>query len=397
MKRILILGASRYYIRSIEIAKGLGYHTLAVDKNPDAPGFRYADDSRVIDITDYQSVLAFAKEKNIDGIVPLNDFGVFTASHVSDELGLHYINKDTARIMTNKALLRTLWAEKGQPNPGFAIVTSHDGCMEACANIGFPVIFKPAVSMGGIRGVIAVEQMEEIPDAYAYATSFYDDKTILVEEFVQGIEHSAEVLIKDGKGHVMTLCDNIKAPLPSRVNKNLIYPTEIQGRQREKLQEIIASAVESIGIENGYAHIECCSLPSGDVKLFEMSARPGGGGIPHPIATYLTGVNLLAQHLRICVGEEPEHLFPLFEKGCNYHFIIPPVGKIKRISGIDEVMKWDGILDAAMMVKEGDCVRPARIGLDRAGFVIAAGNNREEALRLGRAAEEYIRIEYEAT
>jgi biotin carboxylase len=267
-------------------------------------------------------------------------------------------------------------------------------CFEVCYEIGFPAIFKPAVSMGGSRGVIFVDNAKDIQEAYKFSTSFYNDKTILVEEFLYGVAHSAEVLIYSGKAHLLAVSDDIKLPLPVCVNKNLIYPTELQGEQRRFLENVIIDAVESLEIKNGYAHIECCSLHSGEIKLFELSSRPGGGGIPDPIVTYLTGVNAFEQYIRICAGEEPEHLAPLYEKGCNYHFITPKPGKIKHITGIDSILSWENILDAALFVHPNDIVNEVRIGSDRAGFIIAGGRNREEALELGYKAEQHITFEY---
>ena len=43
MKKILIIGAGFLQSFVIQKAKSMGYETLAVDGNPDAIGFRYAD------------------------------------------------------------------------------------------------------------------------------------------------------------------------------------------------------------------------------------------------------------------------------------------------------------------------------------------------------------------
>ena len=47
----------------IRKARELGYYTLAVDKNPNATGFRFADEYQVVDIVDQDACLKFAKEK----------------------------------------------------------------------------------------------------------------------------------------------------------------------------------------------------------------------------------------------------------------------------------------------------------------------------------------------
>lgn len=395
MQRILILGASRYYLRSIETAKRMGYYTIVVDRNPDSPGFAWADAYAVIDISDSPSVLKYAREIGIDGIVPLNDFGVFTAAYVSENTGLHYINTEIAQIVINKAKLRKKWETAGQPNPKYRIVRTFDECVEACREIQLPVILKPAVSTGGgSRGVIVVENFGNIQEAYTFSSSFYDDNTILVEEFLSGTEHSAEVLIYQNKGHLLAVSDKIKTPLPYRVDKNVLYPTKFEGEQRYKLEQTIINAVEALEVSNGCAHVECCTLPSGEIKLFELGLRPGGGGTPDPIVTYVTGVNEFEQYLKLCVGERPDYVRPFYERGCNYHFITPKPGKVNRIIGFDDILTWEHILDAALFIKPGDTVKPVKVGSDRSGFIIAGGKKRNEAFDLGYKAEQHITFKY---
>lgn len=395
MKRILILGASRYYIRSIETTKKLGYYTAVVDRNSNAPGFVFADESLAIDITDYKTVLQYARQIGIDGIVPLNDFGVFTAAYVSEKMGLHYVNTEIAQVAINKAKLREKWEQKKQPNPKYRIVKTLNECREACHDIHVPVVFKPSVSTGGgSRGVLVVDDVNNIQEAYRFSCSFYEDTTLVVEEFLSGIEHSAEVLISEGKGHVLAISDKVKTPLPYRVDKNVLYPTTFEGEQKRKLERVIKQAVEVLGVENGCAHVECCTLPSGEVKLFELGLRPGGGGTPDQIVPYVTGINELEQYVRLCVGEKPDHVTPLYERGCNYHFLTPSPGTIKSIKGFEDILAWEHILDAALFIQPGDTVQEVRVGSDRAGFVIAGGKNREDALKLGKEAEEHIIFEY---
>jgi len=84
----MLLGASLPYLPNIKAAKASGYRVVLVDGNPNAIGFEYADESLAIDITSKEDILRVAREMQIDGIVPMNDFGVPTASYVSEVLGI---------------------------------------------------------------------------------------------------------------------------------------------------------------------------------------------------------------------------------------------------------------------------------------------------------------------
>lgn len=98
--------------------------------------------------------------------------------------------------------------------------------------------------------------------------------------------------------------------------------------------------------------------------------------------------------VRIAIGEKPKRLTPLFMKGCVYRFLTPKSGIVKKITGVEEVKTWRNILDCEVFVREGEDIRPVRIGGDRAGFIIAGGEEREEAIALADKAEAHIHFEY---
>jgi hypothetical protein len=68
---------------------------------------------------------------------------------------------------------------------------------------------------------------------------------------------------------------------------------------------------------------------------------------------------------------------------------------IRAVTGQEEVRKWPNILDCEVLVRNGDHVPPVRVGADRAGFVIAGGETRLEALELAHRADRFIRFDYE--
>jgi len=204
-----------------------------------------------------------------------------------------------------------------------------------------------------------------------------------------------ETITYEGQTHLLAISDKVKTPLPYRVDKSVIYPTILSAKEISDVHKVATKAVKSLGIDIGASHIEMCVTKDGPM-LFELGARCGGGGTPDPIVPFLTGIEMFKETVRIAIGEKPHNLEPLYTKGCVYRFVTPKPGKVKEITGLDEVKQWPGILDCEVFVKAGDEVRSVRVGGDRSGFVIAGGDNREEAIELADKAESYIRFEYEA-
>lgn len=390
-KKVLILGASRYYALSIEAARKAGYHVIAVDQKEGSYGFRFADEYYVCDIVDKEAILDLAKRLEIDAIVPINDYGVPTAAFVAEHIGIAGISQETALWATSKNHMRNKWVEKGIPCPQVHLALTRADFEEGIEKIGFPCIFKPAHGYGGAsRGVIVVNKSGELDEAIEFTQKFYDNKETLIESFIEAeVEHSAEVIVYKGEPHVIAIADKVKTPLPYRVDKNVIYPTRIEGHRLQELKTVIKDSVIALGIDVGAAHVEMATIKDGFV-LFELGARCGGGGTPAPIVPYATGVEEFVETVRVLAGDEPRQLKPSLNRGCNYHFITPKPGIISSIKGEETVRNHENVLDFDLFVKPGDKINEVTVGTERAGFIIATGENREEAFKIGYKLEEEI-------
>src|SRR5687767_4850923 len=130
-RTLLVLGAGAYYTRVLREVRALGYRTVAVDRNPASPGFALADAHEVVDIVDREGVLEVARRHGVDGVMPVNDFGVRTAAFVSARLGLVGISADAAEAANDKGVMRERWRDAGLPIPGFRVVSTLDEARRA--------------------------------------------------------------------------------------------------------------------------------------------------------------------------------------------------------------------------------------------------------------------------
>jgi biotin carboxylase len=394
-KRLMILGASRYYIRSIIVARELGYEIVVTDRNPESEGFRYADHHEVVDIADIDRSIEVARKYKIDGVIAVHDFGVRTAASVAEGLGLVGISPQVAAWATNKASMRRRWEEAGVPSAKFRVVDTIEEAYRAVEELDmWPLVVKPADSRGGgSRGVSKVKNRSQLKDAVEFAQSFYESETVVIEEFLEGIEHSVETITYGGETYILAVSDKRKTPPPYRVDKSVIYPTLMTDKALERIHESVKAAVRSLGVDVGPAHVELCTTRDGP-RLFELGARCGGGGTPDPIVPFLTGVEMFKEVVRIAQGEKPQNLAPLYMKGCVYLFLTPRAGIVRGIKGLEKVRAWENILDCEVLVKAGDEVYEVRSGGDRAGFIIAGGETRQNAIALADRAERSIHFEY---
>jgi hypothetical protein len=73
-------------------------------------------------------------------------------------------------------------------------------------------------------------------------------------------------------------------------------------------------------------------------------------------------------------------------------FLVPPPGVLTATDGVEEARAMDGILDVRIYRMPGYVFVPLRRGADRAGAVLATGDDRDDALARARRAAERIRF-----
>lgn len=397
---VLVLGASRYYAGSIRQIADMGLRVVATDGNPQAFAADQAHVFHAVDITDAEATLRIAAQEGISAVVALNDYGVRTAAAVAEALGLRGIGAQAAFLATDKLLMRQAWHEAGVPQPDFALLSPEDPIPTGMAQLPGKgeLIVKPAESRGGAsRGVVCVHA-DNVADgglagAVEYARSFYPDKRVLIEECVQGSEHSLELLGCDGEVRVLCIGDKRKTPYPHRVDTDVIYPTALSGEQRKAAEQAAIQGALALGLHTFAAHVELCMTAEGP-RLFELGARFGGGHTASHILPQVTGRKYLQDHVRLLLTGGPLPPAPGRERGCVYKFLTPPPGRLVAVRGLEEVLALPGVLDAGLFVKAGDTVPLVRTGPDRSGFIVAAGKSRDEALELAQRAQAMLDFQY---
>lgn len=394
-KRILMLGGAPGYSGCAKAVGEAGYDLIVVDRNSDAFCKQYADHFYPVDFSDLEATLEVARKAGVHAVIPMNDFGVPTAAYVAEQLGLIGITRKTAAIAVSKSLMRLCWEKTETPSVRYRVARSLKEAYNAADELGFwPLIMKPCNSSGGgSRGVSRIDRMGDIEEAYDFAGSSYQDGEVILEEYIEGTEHSVEVVFSQGEGVVASVGDNIKLNPPFRVNKEIRYPSALNERDYQRVCTTAIRAALDVGIQVGAVHVEVCLTEDGP-KLFELGARCGGGGIPEPIVSHVTGKSYFRRVVESYLGIPFDEPFEQI-RGCVYRFLCPSPGVVRNITGVDEVSEWDGILKCGLMIKAGHCMGEIRTGLDRGGYLIAAGRNLKSAMDLADLAEKRIVFEYE--
>lgn len=154
MKKILLLGGSRYIIPVIEACHSLGYMAITCDYLPNNYAHEFADAYYNVSIIDKDAVLNLAKELEVDGILSFGcDPGVETMAYVCEKLSLPCAGSyKSVLTLQNKAMFRKFLTENGFNVPRAKGYSSAEEALQDAGLYRWPVIVKP-VDSAGSKGV----------------------------------------------------------------------------------------------------------------------------------------------------------------------------------------------------------------------------------------------------
>ena len=398
-KTVLLVGAGRHQRRAIVRARELGVRVVAVDRNPQAPGFAEADVAEVVDFSEVPTVVEVGRRHAVDGVLTVSaDRAVPVVAAVAEELGLPGVGTATAHVMTNKIAMRRLLAEEGVPQPRFAAARTLHEARLAAATVGFPAVLKPADS-GGQRGVFRLASTDDL-DAHLHAALAESaGGEVILEEYREGLELNGLVVARDGDAFPLTLSDRLRPPgIGFGVGWIHVYPASIFGDVLEEAERVAVHAVHALGLRDGIAFPQLLVTDDGDVLVIEVAARIPGGQMAD-LARHAVGVDLVEVALRQALGEAvPDELVrPRFQQPLAIRFLTAspgplPTGRVAGIGSLEKVLAFPGVVQADLYIEEGETIRPVRLDGDRRGYVIAVADTNLEALERAEAAARLVDV-----
>ena len=384
-RRLLVLGAGPAQLGLLAAARDRGCFVIAADRDPGAPGFRYADRRAIVSAEDEPALAQLAEAEEVDGVIaPGIDWPVAIAARVAERQGLsHPISGVVASLATSKLKQRERLGEAGVPQPRWQIVTEPNETAEV------PSVVK-APDRQGQKGLSLVREAGELRSALENAIAESRSGVAIVEELVEGPEVTVNAFSVGGRFAPLTVTDRLTADPPAfGVALAHAWPRQAAGEEAARVAEF---AAEALGITNGPTYTQLRIGPEGP-QVIELAARLGGGHDAELCRAAL-GVDLNALALEAALGEELEAPRPDPKVGgACVRFLVPREGELSTVDGTEEARALDGILDVRVYREPGHVFGPFRHGADRAGAVLAVGESRDDALERADRAAALIRFQ----
>ncbi|HET6500675.1 MAG TPA: acetyl-CoA carboxylase biotin carboxylase subunit [Amycolatopsis sp.] len=318
IRRLLIANRGEIALRIARTCRELGVEVVAVHSTADrdAAVLAFADASVCIgppapkdSYLNIPNIVEAARQGGADAIHPgygfLSEDPDFAEICVAN--GLVFVGPDPEVMarLGNKAVVRGLMSQAGLPLlPGteVPVETVEDG-ERIAAEIGYPVIIKAAAGGGG-RGMAVVPTKGDFRAAYhatrAAAHAVFRDSTVYLERFLVGARHVEIQVLCDQHGNGVHLGERDCSVQRRRQKLVEECPsTRLDASMRAEMGAAAVRGALSLGY-TGAGTMEFLVDNEGRFYFMELNARIQ---VEHPVTEMVTGVDLVAEQLRVAGGE----------------------------------------------------------------------------------------------
>ncbi len=322
ISKILVANRGEIALRIMRTCKVLGIATVAVYSEADRKSAHvvYADEAycvgpaRSLDsYLNVERIMNAVKNSKADAIHPGYGFLSERAelAHVCLKQGIVFIGPPAHSIeqMGDKMVARQLMQSNEVPViPGTVnAISNAEDALNIADRIGYPVLAKAAAGGGG-KGMRIVHDSTEMERALrlsqSEAGSAFGDSRIFIEKYLKNPRHIEFQILSDAHGRCIHLFER-ECSIQRRHQK--VIEEAPAPQMMEQLRSTMGEAAIRAAMACDYVGagtIEFLVDQDSNFYFMEMNTRLQ---VEHPVTEYITGLDLVAEQIRIAEGEHLQY------------------------------------------------------------------------------------------
>ena len=323
LKRIMVIGSGPIVIgqacefdysgtQAVKALKEEGYEVVLVNSNPATimtdPGMA---DRTYIEPIEPDTVAAIVRKERPDAILPtlggqtgLNTALALAKTGVLDECGVELIGAraDVIEKAESRELFREAMERIGLKVPKSVIARNMDDVRRIAATMPFPLILRPAFTLGGSGGGVAYNQ-EDLEEIAAGGLDASLTSEVLVEQSVLGWKEIEMEVMRDKNDNCVIICsiENLD-PMGVHTGDSItVAPVmTLTDAEYQKVREASIAIMREIGVETGGSNVQFGLNPAnGELVVIEMNPRVSRSSA---LASKATGFPIAKIAAKLAVG-----------------------------------------------------------------------------------------------
>jgi carbamoyl-phosphate synthase large subunit len=387
VKKILVIGSGPIVIgqaaefdyagtQACQALKEEGYEVILVNSNPATimTDSNMADRVYIEPIT-LEFVSRVIRQEKPDGILAtlggqtgLNMAVELSESGVLEEENVKLLGTDLEAIQKaeDRDLFRTLMRELHEPVPDSDIIHSIDEALAFVEKIGYPVIIRPAYTLGGTGGGI-VHDEEMLREIVASGLKYSPVTQCLIEKSIAGFKEIEYEVMRDANDTCIVVCnmENIDPVGIHTGDSIVVAPSQtLSDREYQMLRTSAINIIRALEIEGGCNVQYALDPDSYQYYVIEVNPRVSRSSA---LASKATGYPIAKMAAKIAVGYRLDELMnPVTQR--TYASFEPALDYV-----VTKIPRWP-------FDKFQSANRRLGTQMKATGEVMAIGRNFEESL-----------------
>ncbi|SDC75389.1 carbamoyl-phosphate synthase large subunit [Paenibacillus sp. UNCCL117] len=322
LKKILVIGSGPIVIgqaaefdyagtQACQALKEEGYEVVLINSNPATimTDTNMADKVYIEPIT-LEFVTQIIRQERPDGLLPT--LGGQTGLNMAVELArAGVLERENVKLLgtqltaiekaEDRDLFRDLMRELEQPVPDSVIVTTVEEAVTFANEIGYPIIVRPAYTLGGTGGGICASE-EELRETVASGIRYSPISQCLIEKSIAGMKEVEYEVMRDANDNCIVVC-NMENFDPVGVHTGdsiVVAPSQtLSDREYQMLRSASLKIIRALSIEGG-CNVQFALDPhSYQYYVIEVNPRVSRSSA---LASKATGYPIAKMAAKIAIG-----------------------------------------------------------------------------------------------
>ncbi|OPX85252.1 carbamoyl-phosphate synthase large subunit [Pelotomaculum sp. PtaB.Bin117] len=399
IKKVLVIGsgpivigqAAEFDYAGTQACKALreeGISVVLVNSNP-ATIMTDLDiaDLVYIEPLSWESLARIIARERPDGLLPTlgGQTGLNIAVELAEkgvlaeyEVKLLGTSLEAIKRAEDRELFKKLMLEIGEPVPESAIAESVEECLAFAGLNGYPVIVRPAYTLGGTGGGIAYNEYD-LTEVARRGLKMSMIGQVLLEQSVAGWKEIEYEVMRDGANNCITICnmENIDPVGIHTGDSIVIAPSQtLSDKEYQLLRSASLRIIRALEVEGGCNVQFALDLKSMNYFVIEVNPRVSRSSA---LASKATGYPIAKMAAKIAIGLNLDEIInpvtgkttACFEPALDYVVVKIPRWPFDKFGSADrtlstqmkatgEVMSIDRTFEGALM----KAVRSLEVGVD---------------------------------
>ncbi len=323
IKKIMLIGSGPIVIgqacefdysgtQALKALKEEGYEVILVNSNPATimtdPELA---DKTYIEPIDPETVAKIIEKERPDALLPtlggqtgLNTAVAVAETGILDRLGVELIGASLPVIQKaeSRDLFRQAMENIGLKVPKSGIARSMEDVRRLGGVMPFPIIVRPAFTLGGTGGGVAYN-MEDLEDIASYGLAASLKNEVMLEESVLGWKEFELEVMRDKNDNCVIICsiENIDAMGVHTGDSITVAPAQtLTDTEYQMMRDGAIAIMREIGVETGGSNVQFAINPeNGDMVVIEMNPRVSRSSA---LASKATGFPIAKIAAKLAVG-----------------------------------------------------------------------------------------------